>query len=114
MLSISRIQKQKQWEICGMRDLGLPRSKKLCQDMPIRWNSTNQMIGSVLLYKQVYIHHDLVNPDFRHGLFEDERKGVELVATYFRASNDIKTFFPMQVPHGKFCISLMYGELKCY
>lgn len=76
-----------------LSNLGLPCSKKLRQDMPIRWNSTYQMIESALLYKQAYIHYDLVDPDFRHGLFEDEWKRVEIVATFFRPFYDITTLF---------------------
>ncbi|KAL3344779.1 hypothetical protein AABB24_023960 [Solanum stoloniferum] len=76
-----------------LSNLGLPCSKKLRQDVPIRWNSTYQMIESALLYQQAYIHYDLVDPDFRHGLFEDEWKKVEIVATFLRPFYDITTLF---------------------
>ncbi|KAF3643877.1 hypothetical protein FXO38_20450 [Capsicum annuum] len=55
-----------------LSNLGLPCSKKLCQDMPIRWNSTYQMIESALAYQQAYNHYDLIDPNFRHGLLENE------------------------------------------
>ncbi|XP_060204562.1 zinc finger BED domain-containing protein DAYSLEEPER-like [Lycium barbarum] len=76
-----------------LSSLGLPCSKKLRQDMPIRWNSTYQILESALHYQQAYIHYDLVDPDFRHGLFEDEWKRVKIVATFLKPFYDITTFF---------------------
>ncbi|PHT78535.1 hypothetical protein T459_16587 [Capsicum annuum] len=55
-----------------LSNLGLPCSKKLCQDMPIRWNSTYQMIESAPAYQQEYNRYDLIDPNFRHGLLENE------------------------------------------
>ncbi|KAM3358357.1 hypothetical protein P3S68_021288 [Capsicum galapagoense] len=57
-----------------LSNLGLPCSKKRRQDMPIRWNSTYQMIESALAYQQAYNHYDLIDPNFRHGLLENEWK----------------------------------------
>lgn len=51
------------------------------------------MIESVLLYQQTYIHYDLVDPDFRHDIFEDEWKKVQIVATFCRSFYDITTLF---------------------
>ncbi|KAM3376037.1 hypothetical protein P3S68_014751 [Capsicum galapagoense] len=74
-----------------LSNLGLPCSKKLHQDMPIRWNSTYQMIESALAYQQAYNHYDLINPNFRHGLLENEWKKVETVAIFLRPFYDITT-----------------------
>lgn len=43
-----------------LSNLGLSCSKKLRQDMPIRWNSTYQILESALLYRQAYIHYNLI------------------------------------------------------
>ncbi|CAN4094386.1 unnamed protein product [Withania somnifera] len=74
-------------------NLGLQCSKKLRQDMPIRWNSTYQMIEIALLYQQAFIHYELVDPDFTHGLLEDEWKRVKIVATFLKPFYDISTLF---------------------
>ncbi|KAM3309163.1 hypothetical protein P3S67_010907 [Capsicum chacoense] len=73
--------------------LGLLCSKKLHQDMPIRWNSTYQMIESALAYQQAYNNYDLIDPNFIHGLLENEWKKIETVATFLRPFYDITTLF---------------------
>ncbi|KAF3648590.1 hypothetical protein FXO38_18112 [Capsicum annuum] len=76
-----------------LSNLGLPCSKKLRQDMPIRWNSTYQMIESALAYQQAYNHYDLIDPNFRHGLLENEWKKVETVATFLSHFMTLQLYF---------------------
>lgn len=44
---------------------GLPCSKKLCEDVSSRWNSTYQMLDSALLYQQAYIQYKFLDIDFK-------------------------------------------------
>ncbi|KAL3347819.1 hypothetical protein AABB24_021458 [Solanum stoloniferum] len=63
-----------------IKNLGLRCSKKLRQDMVIRWNSTYMMLESAILYQQAYIQYKLIDTDFKHGLSEEEWKRVEMIA----------------------------------
>lgn len=90
-----------------LSNLRLPCSKKLRQEVPIQWNSTYQMIESALLYQLTYIYYDLVDPSFRYGLFKDEWKKVEIVATFLGHSMISPLYFADASAPQQICIFLI-------
>lgn len=61
--------------------------------MPIWWNSTYQMIESVLLYQQVHMYYELVDLGFRHDLFENKQEKGEVVATFLGYFMILQNYF---------------------
>nr|XP_009624860.1 zinc finger BED domain-containing protein DAYSLEEPER-like [Nicotiana tomentosiformis] len=51
------------------------------------------MLESALLYRQAYIHYNLLDTDFRYGLSEDEWKRLKIIAKFLKPFYDITTLF---------------------
>lgn len=76
-----------------IKNLGRSCSKKLRQDMPIRWNSTYLMLENAILYQEAYIQYKLIDTDFKYGLSEEEWRRVKTIARFLKSFYDITTLF---------------------
>ncbi|XP_074347652.1 zinc finger BED domain-containing protein RICESLEEPER 2-like [Apium graveolens] len=55
----------------------LERKKRLCQDVPTRWNSTYLMLDGALYYRRAFTHLKLSDSSYKHGLEEEEWDKIE-------------------------------------
>lgn len=76
-----------------IKDLGLPCSKKLRQDVTTRWNFTYQMLESAFLYQKAYIQYKLLDIDFNFSLEDEDWDMVERVAKLLKPFYKITTLF---------------------
>ncbi|KAL7135289.1 hypothetical protein ABFS83_11G083600 [Erythranthe nasuta] len=79
-----------------VKQLGLKASKKLVQDMPVRWNSTNLMLESALVYKLAFQQLKLVDINYKWCPSDEEWERVEKIAKFFRPFFEMTELFSGQ------------------
>ncbi|XP_012853660.1 PREDICTED: zinc finger BED domain-containing protein RICESLEEPER 2-like [Erythranthe guttata] len=67
-----------------VKQLGLKTSKKVVQDMLVRWNSTYMMLESALLYKLAFQQLKLVDINYKWCPLYEEWERVEKIAKFLR------------------------------
>ncbi|KAA8538472.1 hypothetical protein F0562_027982 [Nyssa sinensis] len=73
--------------------LSLSCSKKVCQDVPTRWNYTYLMIDGALMYRRAFDQLQLIDVHFKTCPSDDEWVKVENIAKFLKPFYDITTLF---------------------
>lgn len=73
--------------------LGLKVSKKLVQDMPVRWNSTYLMLESAILHKLAFQQLKIVDVNYKWCPSYEEWERVEKIAMFLRPFYEMTELF---------------------
>ena len=73
--------------------LSIKSGKKVCQDVPTRWNSTYLMLECALLYRRAFCQLQLIDTNFKTCPSQEEWNMVERIAKFLKPFYDITTLF---------------------
>ncbi|KAG8371874.1 hypothetical protein BUALT_Bualt12G0008300 [Buddleja alternifolia] len=76
-----------------VQQLGLKTSKKLKQDMPIRWNSTYLMLDSAILYLRAFFQLKFVDSNYKWCPSLKEWSRVRKITKFLRPFHDMTEIF---------------------
>ncbi|KAG5538656.1 hypothetical protein RHGRI_019276 [Rhododendron griersonianum] len=76
-----------------LRELPFTTSKKVCQDMPTRWNSTYTMLEASLKHRSAFLHLSMIDPYYNTCPLEEEWNIAEKIARFLEPFFHITTLF---------------------
>ncbi|KAG5553175.1 hypothetical protein RHGRI_011145 [Rhododendron griersonianum] len=76
-----------------LRELPFTTSKKVCQDMPTRWNSTYTMLEASLKHRSAFLHLSMIDPYYNTCPSEEEWNIAEKIARFLEPFFHITTLF---------------------
>ncbi|KAF7146729.1 hypothetical protein RHSIM_Rhsim04G0248700 [Rhododendron simsii] len=76
-----------------LRELPFQTSKKVCQDMPTRWNSTYTMLETSLKHRSAFLHLSMIDPYYNTCPSEEEWNIAEKIARFLEPFFHITTLF---------------------
>ncbi|KAF7131754.1 hypothetical protein RHSIM_Rhsim09G0046200 [Rhododendron simsii] len=76
-----------------LQELPFTTSKKVCQDMPTRWNSTYTMLETSLKHRSAFLHLSMIDPYYNTCPSEEEWNIAEKIARFLEPFFHITTLF---------------------
>ncbi|XP_031256004.1 zinc finger BED domain-containing protein RICESLEEPER 1-like [Pistacia vera] len=76
-----------------VKQIGVISSKGLRMDVPTRWNSTYLMLESALIYRRVFVHLALIDPNYKSCPSNEEWDRGERICKFLQPFYEIITLF---------------------